>query len=392
MASGLSKRCLTQLTPSILNSSSFLAPNAIQVRTITRKELRDPDRPKYAPWPYKTKQYTYWHAFFDDVTHRINDDSRVIVVDGPPTGNKDALCKSIADALDFHYIPSPHLDAVYVNIMGFDKRTMNYKMPPIARSWDIHQFMQKPGNILSSKMQWHYFNMRLLQYFDCMAHLLNTGQGVVMHRSIWSDRVFAKTLTDMGWIRPDVYDHIVDQTEAGTFECMKPHTLVYLDMTPETIIKNAKARNVNNEVGSEFFSEKCLNTLIKNYKDHYLEKMSINCEVMVYDWNEEGCHDDVIDDICDVDLNVWTKFDKKLYDWNVPFFKEWDWKGKRLMFSSHIPKMLGWANNVKVRDIPEVVYPLHIYDMIDAATANEPTMNGERGNNPKAGDSYPWFR
>lgn len=38
------------------------------------------------------------------------------------------------------------------------------------------------------------FYQKLFQYIDGLAHLLNTGQGVILERSVYSDLVFFETL------------------------------------------------------------------------------------------------------------------------------------------------------------------------------------------------------
>ena len=63
-------------------------------------------------------------------------------------------------------------------------------------------------------------------------------------------------------------------------------------------------------------------------------RLSIVCysehaELLVYDWSEEGEAEVVVEDICRLDLDKYTRYDKKMSDWL--FDDEWDWKGKRIM-------------------------------------------------------------
>jgi len=351
--------------------------------------MRDPDLPVREPYPYKTKPYGAIEALFDSVTHRFNENTKIITVEGPPTGNKNALCKALADAFDMHYIPSPHLDSFYTDDYGRNKRLINYKLPPKMRSYDLHQFMERPYNFLTGRMQFIYYLMRLQQYFDTMNHILSTGQGVIMHRSVWSDIAFAKTLVDMKMMRSGVYDVIEESKKNGLYECFKPHVSIYLDMTPETIIRNAKARNVNNEVGSPFFSEECLTKMISNYKTHYLEPISTYCEVLVYDWNDNSdvVYDDIIDDITGLDLEKYGAVDKKLHDWNSMKF-EYRWKKKRIMFNAYGMTMLSWAQNVRRRDLEEIWPSGEDMDGYYEALKNEPGRTYQFGYNHDMGDTF----
>ena len=65
------------------------------------KELREPGYKRPAPFPYKQKPYTFWRALIDDTTQRFDENTKIIVVDGPPTGNKDAFARVSSNA----YIP-----------------------------------------------------------------------------------------------------------------------------------------------------------------------------------------------------------------------------------------------------------------------------------------------
>jgi NADH dehydrogenase (ubiquinone) 1 alpha subcomplex subunit 10 len=45
--------------------------------------------------------------------------------------------------------------------------------------------------------------LRYLQYVDALAHIMNTGQGAVLDRSYFSDRVFTHSMFDEGYISKD---------------------------------------------------------------------------------------------------------------------------------------------------------------------------------------------
>ena len=50
----------------------------------------------------------------------------------------------------------------------------------------------------AAELQMEFYKLRYHQYAEACLHLLSTGQGVVLDRSIFSDHVFAETLRDHG--------------------------------------------------------------------------------------------------------------------------------------------------------------------------------------------------
>jgi len=391
MASGITRRCVGLLSPVAHNSNSaLLAPSApIQARSIYTMDMADPKWKRPPPFDYENKTYSLGWAMIDDSTHRYDDNTKMIVVDGPPTGNKGVFAKKLADAFGMKYIEPCHLDSYYLDDYGRDRRAWNYKLPPKMRSWDVHQFNQKPDGFLTATMQGLFFRQRFYQYADALNHVLSTGQGVVMHRSIYSDHVFGKTMRDLGYIRPIVYEHIEEMKENGMFHANPPHLVVYLDMSPETIIKNAALRNKDNEVGSPFFSVESLTQLNKNYKN-YLEKISEHSDVLVYDWNEEVCVDDVIDDICDIDFESPSKFDLKHSKWTW-MYSEWDWKRKRIWWGARFPMMMQWIRQTPTKDIPELFPSTADWQDFCEAVKNEPGQRYQFGFNKNMGDK-PLFK
>jgi len=367
-----------------------LIPAAVQSltkRSIVSKSLRDPDYKRPAPYPYETTNYNIIRAMFDDVTPRMDENSKIIVVDGPPTGNKTEFAKKVAEELDMLHIPNVNLDEYYVTSHGFDMRKLNDKMPLSCRSFDIHEFLQNPNHRNVANMQFLLYFLRLKNYIKATAHLLNTGQGVVMNRSIYSDYVFVDTMVKHGFLSPEARRYYYQSRGEAMFEFMRPHLVIYLDIPVDTIIANLKQRNRPYEQGSKFYSPQVLKTLEENYKRDYLRTMSTHAEVLIYDWSEEGDAEVVVEDICRVDLDRYTHYDTQMADWR--FTDEWDWKHKRLLFSNrtHVEEMLNWA------DMPGQYVKEMIVSPYDRLTYEEvmdktPETQYAEGYNKNMGDNY----
>jgi len=409
LATVLPRQLLTQLrTVVVVRSTAYSTAYSSNQRRhnitlndrIMRVELRQPERLKYMPSPFDNDNqfltYSYIHTLlygFSDTTHRFDGNSKFIFVDGPPGANKDALCKDIAKAFDMKYMPACHLDGYYIDHYGRDLRALNYKLPPKLRSWDVHQFNERPKCFLTTRMQYFYFYLRFCMYIDAMEHLLNTGQGVVMHRSIYSDAVFGKTMVDMGFMPKAAYDYIEESKDNSMYHFMFPHLCIYLDQSPETIIKNITKRNINNEVGSPFFTEESLTQLNKNYKSIYLDKMTEHSHMLIYDWNDPGCHEDVIDDISDIDWTQYNKSTRRLFDWTSLWWED-QWRQKRIAFGSNADDMLQWIENTRLRDIPELFSTLKEIEIFREVIDQEPSLKYVPGWNVRMGDKvfpYNWI-
>ena len=175
--------------------------NNVGLRGISSKAMRHriDVPPKPAPFPYKEKKYNFLRAVFDHPTSsRIDENSKIIVIDGPPAAGKAALAKELADELDMAYFEAPSIAKTYINDYGVDLRKFDSMLPEICKSYDENDFLKDPKNIKASQMQLKMFHMRFKQYLEALAHVLNTGQGVVLNRSPYSDFVYLDAMVANG--------------------------------------------------------------------------------------------------------------------------------------------------------------------------------------------------
>ena len=56
--------------------------------------------PKPKPFPYKEKRYNFFRALFDPTPDRLDENSKLIVVEGPPAAGKGKLAKELAQELE----------------------------------------------------------------------------------------------------------------------------------------------------------------------------------------------------------------------------------------------------------------------------------------------------
>lgn len=69
---------------------------------------------------------------------------------------------------------------------------------------------------------------------DGLAHLLSTGQGVVLTRSPYSDIIFLEALYRHNLITKTSYKGLLEIRNASLYELLKPHLVIYLDVPVAT--------------------------------------------------------------------------------------------------------------------------------------------------------------
>ena len=175
-------------------------------RTISSKAMRQgmEIEPKPAPFPYKEKRYNFFRALFDPTTSRLDENSKLIVVDGPPAAGKRALAQELADELDMAYFKSPTATESYILDNGMDLRELDPIIPDSCRSYDENDFLKDTmaeGGSKAARFQLRKFTLRYKRHLEALAHILNTGQGVVMDRCVYSDLVYISAMTETGIVR-----------------------------------------------------------------------------------------------------------------------------------------------------------------------------------------------
>lgn len=71
---------------------------------------------------------------------------------------------------------------------------------------------------------------------DALAHVLSTGQGVVLDRSVFSDYVFVEAMNRANYISSGAKSVYYDVRKNTIEELLKPHLVIYLDV-PVDVVK-----------------------------------------------------------------------------------------------------------------------------------------------------------
>lgn len=339
-------------------------------------------RTRPAPFPYKEKKYNDWYQTFDRTVDRFDENTKVLVVDGPIGAGKSTFAKQLADDLDMLYVPEADGDMIYVNKYGADLRSLNSKLPPNAQFVDVKEFYRNPKHPNAGAMQVQMQETRFEQYIDALAHLFNTGQGVVLDRSLYSDFVFAEAMFEAGYMSKQIKNYYEEQLTSIKIMLKRPHLVIYLDVPVNIVQKRIKERNRDWEVNSPVLTEKYLSTIDRCYKQKFLKEMSVHSEVLVYDWSNFGDVDVVVEDIERLDMSE-SPYDKRFEDWKV--YKDRQFSYMRWEYTNNKDALLAQAEPIGL--FPEMMLSSDEGELRVRLQKTLPGYQFDEGYDPSLGDS-----
>jgi NADH dehydrogenase (ubiquinone) 1 alpha subcomplex subunit 10 len=186
------------------------------------------------------------------------------------------------------------------------------------------KFVQNPKHDRAVLMQHHLYISKFMQYIRVLSHVLNTGQGAVLERSVYSDSVFVDAMLACGYMNKKETDIYYKWRSETLPILMKPHLVIYLDVPAATVENNLKKRGRGEE---KAFTKQFLEAMEESYKFGYLKSITEHAELLVYDWSVPGDPEVVVEDIERVDFDRFGKHDSKMEDWRMK--EEWDWCERR---------------------------------------------------------------
>ncbi|XP_037935618.1 NADH dehydrogenase [ubiquinone] 1 alpha subcomplex subunit 10, mitochondrial [Teleopsis dalmanni] len=384
---GIVRLCSKNTAPSLLNVQSALPAALNQKCSISGRTMRGGPRiPKCKPYPYKEKDYTVWNHFFDKTSKRLDENSKIILVEGPIGAGKSKLAAELAKELDMLYVPEANMDTYYINTYGYNMRKLDPQLPESCRSYDVVNFCKEPKHQNTASFQIQMYRLRFMQYVDALAHVLSTGQGVVLDRSCYSDFVFMEAMHKHGYLSAgarSVYNEIKENTIT---ELMQPHLVIYLDCPVDVVKQRIKARNLDYEVNSKVFTDDYLKDMEFYYKQHFLKKMSIHAELLIYDWTSGGESEVVVEDIERINFGTFEidRHNKKMKDWRIPL--ETEWCEARTKYTHDKPDLHQYFN-IPRYDVPELLIDPEDCKVFDKVWFSAPGMKYRPGYNEDMGDT-----
>ncbi|XP_027697886.1 NADH dehydrogenase [ubiquinone] 1 alpha subcomplex subunit 10, mitochondrial-like [Vombatus ursinus] len=231
-------------------------------------------------------------------TKKLTERSKVVTVDGNICSGKSELAKHLAEKLGLKHFPE--VDVHYAEKNSGDGTILSLEL---GGNCSLEKFYDDPrsndGNAYRLQ-SWLYAN-RLLQYSDALDHLLSTGQGVVLERSIFSDFVFMEAMFKQGFIRKQCVEHYEEIKRLTAPQYLPPHLVIYVDAPVPEILKKIQEKGNAHE---KKITAAYLQDIEDAYKKTFLPEMSKNCEILQYTAKEAKDVDKVLEDF------DYVKFDK----------------------------------------------------------------------------------
>lgn len=288
-------------------------PGAMQI-------LSEPRTDRIPPWNYKQRPLNWFWKYFDTTTDRMDEYSRIVVVDGNIGAGKSTIAKQIAKKFDMLYLPEPDSRLIYNNDapQNFDLRdpVVQAKLHPRNRKYDLEDFYTDPQKrpARAAELQMEFYKLRYHQYAEACLHLLSTGQGVVLDRSIFSDHVFAETLKDHGMMPRRAYNWYQFLRKNSICNLWKPQLTVYVDCPVDACMERIKKRGIPSEVNSKFLNEDYLASIETHYKASFLPEMEKSGELVISEFPDYEDEDQVIEEITRLDFS-YEMDDPKKFEW-----------------------------------------------------------------------------
>lgn len=178
---------------------------------------------------------------------------KLIVIEGNMGIGKSTLCANIA-------------------------KLLNYKVmdEPVAENPYLEKFYQEPKKY-AFEMQLWIMMRRYQMHREALQHIKETGQAVLMDRSIYGDTIFAKVNYMDGNILDDSYQTYLQIKNNLISTLRLPDIVVYLDASVDTIYERIQARSRTCEAG---ISKEYIEKLDRVYKQ-WLNSLLVEPSSMV---------------------------------------------------------------------------------------------------------------
>lgn len=180
---------------------------------------------------------------------------------------------------------------------------LNYKvfLEPTSKNPYLEKFYAKPEKY-ALKLQLWIFEQRLNIYIQAVKHLIETSQGVLLDRSIFSDKVFADVGLSDGNISPEGYAFYMNIRNLALQGLPLPHVTIYLDANPRICQKRILLRGRDCEKGIPI---SYLQSLSEAYQTFLSEMSDFGSTVQRLDWGYYGDSIKIHDQINDATKVIW---------------------------------------------------------------------------------------
>ena len=355
--------------------------------------------PYEEPFDYQNKTFGSWQQVTDKGSDRFNENTKVIIVEGNIGVGKNEFAKELASHFDLKYFPSvPEEQCYRVPHNGFDIRELDELLPAHLNHYDLQKFYKDPnpecGRIGTQQIKW--YQQKFFTYCEAILHLMSTGQGVVITRSVFSDRAFVDAMRKCGYITGRFSRYYNELERSTQCELPHPHITVYLDAPLSVLKQRIQQRNDAKEQNSAVLSDKYIESIDRAYRNLVLPELRETGEVIEIDWTEKADKiemDVIVEELAQLSLKNDDKDDPKFLDWEI---EEDDVVSYRRRFSKkkgeYYPGTMAKLFMVDPpMDCPEIILSGEDYAVYDEVVNDHPGVRLEPGYAPELGYN-PWVK
>lgn len=230
---------------STLTVRCFMAPALTSKRAFSIEEI---GKKAEKPFDYKNKRYGLLGQVFDSTLRKLGENSIIITVEGNFGSGKSDFAKKLAKEIQFVYANEPDLDKHWFldPTSGQNKRELinsiigENKKHYVSNVEDWHR---DPSYRATIQLQHGMYMVRFMQMRQALLHLMSTGQGVLLERSVFSDSVIGQSLYENRMLSDEAYKFYMRDLIPSTIgELWKPHVVIYLDKSPEDCLKTIQEK------------------------------------------------------------------------------------------------------------------------------------------------------
>lgn len=162
-------------------------------------------------------------------------------------------------------------------------------LEPTATNPYLELFYAEPKKY-ALKLQVWIFRQRYLNFIDAAKHVMTTGQGVILDRSVYSDKVFADVNLEEENITEEGYAFYRFLRDGALKPVPIPHICVYLDAAAQLCLDRVNSRNRGCESG---IPVAYLEKLGKAYHVFLDDMEALGTATLNFDWSTFGTFEEV---------------------------------------------------------------------------------------------------
>lgn len=310
---------LSKVSRSLTSNAPLRAVVFVNTSHINKRDFSIDQIGKRAekPYDYKNKKYGFMGQMLDSTLNRMGDNSLIITVDGNFGSGKSEFAKKLAQEIDFVYAREPDLEThLYKQPNGENTRDIINEVVGDNKRFridSIEEWHKDPTFKSTIALQHNFYNIRWMQMRTALLHLMSTGQGVVLERSVFSDAVIGQSLYENNFLSDEAFRFYLRDLVPNTIaELWRPHVMIYLDKSPEDCLKTIKEEGKSYEKESKVYNLEFLKSMDTNYKKNFLPGMKNELHVLTYN-SSDARASRAVEDLEVLDFDDQTKFN----DWRI---------------------------------------------------------------------------